>query len=164
MQRLHEGRIEMDDAAGPKNTTEFSRGLVRVLKVLEDRLTHDGVKGMIAKWQTDARADQIGSLILDGVEVDDMRAQQLPGSVTGPEIEDEPLFVAVENIEYIRRIGMGGRPLSSDADRVSPAHGENAEHPLGGWLRHRASGTSPLRGPLLQEANGNRDKEEVDKC
>ena len=57
MQRLHEGRIEMDDAAGTKNAAEFSRRLVRVLKVLEDSLTHDGIKGLVSKWQTDARAD-----------------------------------------------------------------------------------------------------------
>ena len=74
VQGLHKRRIEVDKAARPENTIELPRGLMRILKVLEDRLTHNGIEGMIAKRQPSAGADEIRPLVLYGIEIYHLRA------------------------------------------------------------------------------------------
>ena len=64
---------------------------VWILEMLEDRLTHHGIEGVIAKRQPSARADKISSLILNGVEIHHLGTQQFLRRVSCAEVETNPL-------------------------------------------------------------------------
>lgn len=107
MKRLHEGCIQMDDSSGAKDATQLPSGEMRVGQMLEDGLAHHGIKGVVAKRQPAPRAHQVGPLILDSVEIDNVRAQEVFRSVAGAKIQYQSILMTIENLTHVAGIGMG---------------------------------------------------------
>jgi hypothetical protein len=135
MKRLHEGRIDVDNSARTKNSAQLSRGLMRIGKMLEYGLAHNRIEGLIAKGKPGLGTDDIRPPILNGIDIHHVRSQLLLRGMTGSEIQDETVFLTIENFENVRRIGIGrglfrkvkaGRSTVMEKVRDLPAEARSA--------------------------------------
>ena len=77
-----------------------------IAEMLKHGLAHNGIECVISKRQAGSRTHDIRPLVLHRIKIDDVGSEQRPRRVSGPKVEYEPIYMAIQQIQYIRRIGV----------------------------------------------------------
>ena len=102
VQRLQEGGVNRDAAAGFQNAEDFRGGGFRIAQMFEDVERDDVVEGVVAERQAVRVADDIGVAKDFVLELDAIR--ETHGAAAGAEVEAEFVFLAQHGFEDRRRL------------------------------------------------------------